>query len=121
MLQTVKSVASFDNVAMFDDEPHQIRMFKTNILFASLAVHIYMCCYCVQFNKSINMLKYKIVLYSANHVYCRRPGPGHLLNQRYREPTHDSKQETDYSLKCKYIYNKNVNIRHGSDLISVGS
>ena len=35
--------------------------------------------------------------YSANHVYCRRPGPCHLLNKRYREPTHDSKQETDYN------------------------
>ena len=21
-----------------------------------------------------------VVNYSANHVYCRRPGPGHLLN-----------------------------------------
>ena len=31
---------------------------------------------------------------SANHVYCRRSGPGHLLN----EPTHDGKQETDYSV-----------------------
>ena len=35
--------------------------------------------------------------YSANHVYCRRPGPGQVLNKRYREPTHESKQETDYS------------------------
>ena len=39
--------------------------------------------------------------YSANHVYCRRPGLGHLLNEQYRQPTHDSKQETDYScLSC---------------------
>ena len=35
--------------------------------------------------------------YSANYVNCRRPGPGHLLNLRYREPTHDSKQQTDYN------------------------
>ena len=35
--------------------------------------------------------------YNANHVYCRRPGPCHLLNSRYREPTHDSKQETNYT------------------------
>ena len=62
MLQTVKSVSSFDNVAMSDDKPHQIRMFKTNILFASLAVYIYMFYYCEQSNKSINMLKYKIVM-----------------------------------------------------------
>ena len=39
--------------------------------------------------------------YSANHVYCCHPGPGHLLNKRYLEPTHDRKQETDYN-KCGF-------------------
>ena len=29
----------------------------------------------------IKTIEQNIVLkYSANHVYCRRPGPGHLLN-----------------------------------------
>ena len=39
----------------------------------------------IQYNT--NLLAYQqknnafgYIQYSANHVYCRRPGPGHLLN-----------------------------------------
>ena len=39
----------------------------------------------------------KYLTYSANHVYCRRPWPWSPVKLTVREPTHDSKQETDYS------------------------
>ena len=50
----------------------------------------------------------KIRDYSANHVYWSRPGPGHLLNKWYREPTHDSKQETNFIVYKVIKYRKKI-------------
>ena len=36
-------------------------------------------------------LKLTWLSYCKPNVYCRRPGPYDLLNERYREPTHDGK------------------------------
>ena len=47
-----------------------------------------------------------IIQYNTSFVYCRRHGPSHLLNERYREPTHDSKQNSLFI--CKIVNKQRI-------------
>ena len=61
---------------------------RTNWYTCSAYFNVYSFCF--------RIIYWELCYYKRN-VYCRRPGPYHLLNERYRQPTHDSKHWRHYN------------------------